>query len=180
MRGRLSNPEERAVIEDALGDQGRRLRLPAQCYAAAAAAADDADDAADSDVAAVADDAAVDDADDAADVDARLLTLNGGNMVTGLVVVQVPGRSGWRVTLIAWAREVRPDEWELANARVITRDTYQTARVGLVGLVRGLPPGYSVSEAGTEYAHRFDLTRPRRADEAAWATLMPRPEGWVP
>jgi hypothetical protein len=82
------------------------------------------------------------------------------------------------VTLVAWAREVRPDEWELVNARVIRREGYSTTRVGLEGLAEGPAEGYLLSEPCTEYAHRFDITRPRRADEKGWAKECPRPEGW--
>lgn len=100
-------------------------------------------------------------------------------MVPGFVLVQVPGRSGWKVTLLAWAREVRPDEWELVNARAISRTSYNVPRKTCAEMAQGLPEGHVLAPASTEYAHRFDLTRCRRANEKAYAKECPRPEGWT-
>lgn len=44
---------------------------------------------------------------------------------------------------------------------------------------KSLPPGHSVREPCTEYAHRFDLTRCRRASESGWAKHMSKPKDWA-
>jgi len=161
--------------------------------AAADDAAADADAAADDDVDA-ADDADVDAADDAdvADVDAAddadvaddrspLLTkmlLEEPDMRNGLKLIQVPGRYGYSVTRVGWMRRVSGDEFELVNARTVTRtgDLRSLASLAQDGPKRD--HRLSDMDEGVEEVHRLVIRRSRPASEASWLKHCPKPDDW--
>jgi hypothetical protein len=175
----------------------------------AARAADAADDATASDAAdatrasdaaddATADDAsasdaadatrAASDASDAADDDAanqnlfKLLTKE-PDMREGLKVIQTTGAYyGYAVTRVGWLRRVDGDEYELLPGAVTIQRTGERNLAGLDLLASGgLGNRYAASEPAesSEEIHRLLVRRSLPANEAAWASVCPKPKGWV-
>ena len=149
---------------------------PTAAYDAADADADAAYDAA----------AAYDDDDDAAYYDAAAAyyyaaayLLKEPDMENGLKILQIPGQYGRHVTLVAWIRRVRGDEWQvLPGARTVTRSG---AGRGLASLATDGPKkDYKLGSPskGPEEIHRLTIRRSLQASVDAWTKLVPMPSGW--
>jgi hypothetical protein len=156
---------------DAAADDGDVADSDTDAAAATADVAAD-DDTTDTDAVAVADD----------DTRSSLLTkliLEEPDMRNGLKIIQVPGRYGYSVTRIGWMRRVSGDEFELVNARTITRTGEPRTLASLAHDGPKRDHGLSDMDEGVEEVHRLVIRRSRPASEAAWIKHCPKPGNWV-
>lgn len=96
----------------------------------------------------------------------------------GLAIVCSPAGYGPYVR-IGWCRRVDGDEWEIVNARVVRRfgTGGELAKLAVDG---PLTDTQLLSAAATPSPiHRLHAIRYEAASESAWAEHCPRPHGWT-
>jgi hypothetical protein len=159
-----SEPDTRAVLEDALEERGANLRW--MCAVIGNRAAADA----------AAADAAAD-----ADADAnhkRNSFLRGtSDMRAGLKIVVTPGNY-WCLSQIGWLRRVEGDEWELVGARTLRRIGEQVPLAEIAAKGPGKTIKLMPVAEQPEEIHRLLIRRSIPANEAAWAEHCPKPDDW--
>lgn len=200
-RGEAVTPDA-MVLLDQMEEQGYPggTRWVVALGTAADADADVADDADDDAAAADADDADAADADDdaaaaasaAADVVAQTpnaiavrkrihnLLTEEQPMREGLLMVTLPGRYGYSVTLVGWVRHVRGFEYELLPGHL---SIVRTAGRRTLGELAAEGPGddHRLTVAKTaEDLHELRVRRVLACDEKSWKAHCPRPTNWEP
>ena len=99
-------------------------------------------------------------------------------MREGLVMVQVPGRYGYGVTLIGFARHVRGFEYEMGAGHVSVVRTSGRRTLGELAS-EGPREDHSLTVSKTaEDLHEFRVRRVRAVDLKAWAKHVKKPNGW--
>ncbi len=103
-------------------------------------------------------------------------------MTPGLKILQIQ-ITNWRaITFVGWLRRVVGDEYELVDARIVTRSTGQSASWnGVAELAENGPGRYKMAPRmkTPEQLHRLgNIRRCKPAIESVWASSCPKPDGW--
>lgn len=141
---------------------------------------DAADDAADADADTADADAAADDDADADTASKRIFNLltEEQPMREGLLMVTLPGRFGYSVTLVGHVRHVRGFEYEMGPGHV---SVVRTSGRRTLGELASDGPGDDhrcTTSASAEDLHEFRVRRVKPCDAKAWAEVVKRPKGW--
>lgn len=99
-------------------------------------------------------------------------------MREGLVIVQIPGRYGYSVTLVGWCRHLKNFDYELAAGHVSLVRTGNRRTLGELASDGPLDDHRCTVSKAVEEIHELRVRRVLAADVKAWRGHCPKPKGW--
>lgn len=99
-------------------------------------------------------------------------------MREGLLMVTLPGRYGYSVTLVGHVRHVRGFEYEMAPGHVSLVRTSGSRTLGELAADGPKDDHHCTKSDSAEDLHEFRVRRVKPCDAKSWAKVVKRPEGW--